>query len=197
MLIGQRLGRLRSAYEGVNSLIATGDAAISQTYCVYLGATLGPNLQGYLDGAVERSLLAAEAPHLSNGIRREDADVHEVGREALPKNEHTLHRDGGATMRGACQPFDAVAKARRHFDEPRLASAAVIERYALLRDDFDAMLGVTLCTPSPTCHPVCQARMCAGSYRTMGWAFAPFPGRSGGGQQSTQRTVAGRATQSA
>ncbi len=98
---GQHLGRFRSPYEGANSLIASGDDAISQTYGVYLGASLGSSLQGYLVVEMARGSGIGRAVGLAgptNGdvIRQGTADLGKgpyVAR-AYARYTHPLDRGG-------------------------------------------------------------------------------------------------------
>ncbi|MDQ6828440.1 MAG: carbohydrate porin [Gemmatimonadota bacterium] len=79
-VIGQRLGRFRSAYSGPNSLDATGDAQVSHTYGVYLGARLGTHLSGFLDvemvrGAGISRVVGLAGPTNGDVIRQGTADL--------------------------------------------------------------------------------------------------------------------------
>ena len=53
-VIGQRLQRFTSPYEGPNSLTPRGDARVSHAYGVYVGIDVGRGLAGYLDAEMIR-----------------------------------------------------------------------------------------------------------------------------------------------
>ena len=79
-LIGQRLGRFRSGYEGPNSLNPRGDAQISQAFGVYGGARIGTRFSAYVDAEMVRGagisrVVGLGGPTNGDVIRQGSADL--------------------------------------------------------------------------------------------------------------------------
>jgi high affinity Mn2+ porin len=79
-VIAQRVGAFDAPYSGPMSFVASGDRAVSHTYGIYLGASLMPRLQGYLDVEMARGSGISHASGLAgvtNGdvLRQGTADL--------------------------------------------------------------------------------------------------------------------------